>query len=411
MQVNVISQDKGSAKVQVTFPGAVLSKALDKVYEEYRKVHEDFQVARDHVAEDPNGQNLLRKAVQDVFSEHYAQAIAETGLTVASEPVISVQKASETDGLEFQMEFALRPEIKLGQYKGIRVKCPSVELTEQEKQAAVEAAQANNTVHKSVERPAQLGDIAVIDFTGYLDGEAFEGGAGTDFPLELGSGTFIPGFEEQLVGASVGDQVAVNVTFPENYQAANLAGKPTVFQVKVKGLQQAELQPLSQEQKDQAVARAQQQKKNQADLQIEDQVLGKILEEAHAEIPAAMLKSEVNICMQQFAAELSAKGGDLGTFARQSGKTVDQLAAEMEPLAKRRIMLRLVLSAIAEAEKLEATAQEIEAQWENMAQQYGISKEQLKQYAGDGAEAQIKAEITSSKAYALLRESTILEME
>ncbi len=411
MQVNVISQDKGSAKVQVTFPGQVLTKALDKVYEEYRKVHEDFQVARADVAADPNGQNLLRKAVQDVFSEHYAQAIAETGLTVASEPVISVQKASETEGLEFQMEFALRPEIKLGQYKGIRVKCPTVELTEQEKQAAVEAAQASNTVHKSVDRPAQLGDIAVIDFTGYLDGEAFEGGAGSDFPLELGSGTFIPGFEEQLVGASVGDQVAVNVTFPENYQAANLAGKPTVFQVTVKGLQHAELQPLTQEQKEQAVARAQQQKKNQADLQIEDQVLGKILEEAHAEIPAAMLKSEVNICMQQFAAELSAKGGDLGTFARQSGKSVEQLASEMEPLAKRRIMLRLVLSAIAEAEKLEATAQEIEAQWENMAQQYGISKDQLKQYAGDGAEAQIKAEITSSKAYALLRESTILEME
>lgn len=411
MQVNVISQDKGSAKVQVTFPGQVLTKALDKVYEEYQKVHEDFQVARADVAADPNGQNLLRKAVQDVFSEHYAQAIAETGLTVASEPVISVQKASETEGLEFQMEFALRPEIKLGQYKGIRVKCPTVELTEQEKQAAVEAAQASNTVHKSVDRPAQLGDIAVIDFTGYLDGEAFEGGAGSDFPLELGSGTFIPGFEEQLVGASVGDQVAVNVTFPENYQAANLAGKPTVFQVTVKGLQHAELQPLTQEQKEQAVARAQQQKKNQADLQIEDQVLGKILEEAHAEIPAAMLKSEVNICMQQFAAELSAKGGDLGTFARQSGKSVEQLASEMEPLAKRRIMLRLVLSAIAEAEKLEVTAQEIEAQWENMAQQYGISKDQLKQYAGDGAEAQIKAEITSSKAYALLRESTILEME
>ena len=146
-------------------------------------------------------------------------------------------------------------------------------------------------------------------------------------------------------------------------------------------------------------------------MQIEDYVLGKILSEAHVEIPEAMLKSEVNICMQQFAAELSAKGGDLNSFARQSGKTVDQMAAEMEPLAKRRIMLRLVLSAIAEAEHLEATAEEVEAQWDAMAQQYGIDKPRLKVYAGDGAEEQIKAEITSSKAYALLRESTILEME
>lgn len=411
MQVTIISQEKGSAKVQITFPGDVLSKALDKVYAEYTKTHEDFQVPRAKLASDPAAQNLLRQAVQDVFSEHYSQAIAETGLTVASEPVISVLQASETEGLEFQMEFALRPEIQLGQYKGIHVRCPSVELTEAEKQAAIAAAQAQNTVHKSVDRPAQLGDIAVIDFTGYLDGVPFDGGAGTDYPLSLGSGTFIPGFEEQLVGASIGDHVAVNVTFPENYQAENLAGKPTVFRVTVKGLQHPEEAPLTDEQKQQAVEQAQQQKKNQADLQIEDYVLGKILDEAHVEIPDAMLKSEVNICMQQFAAELSAKGSDLASFARQSGKTVDQMAAEMEPLAKRRIMLRLVLSAIAEAEHLEATAEEVEAHWDAMAQQYGIDKPRLKVYAGDGAEEQIKAEITSSKAYALLRESTILEME
>ena len=411
MQVTIISQEKGSAKVQVTFPGEVLSKALDKVYAEYTKNHADFQVPRADIATDSSAQNLLRQAVQDVFSAHYAQAIAETGLTVASEPVISVHQASETEGLEFQMEFALRPEVKLGQYKGIHVKCPVVELTVEEKQAAIDAAAAQNTVHKSVDRPAQLGDIAVIDFTGYLDDVPFDGGAGTDYPLPLGSGTFIPGFEEQLVGASVGDQVAVNVTFPENYQAANLAGKPTVFQVTVKGLQHPELAPLTDEQKEQAVQQAQKQKKNRADMQIEDYVLGKILDEANVEIPDAMLKSEVNICMQQFAAELSAKGGDLNSFAQQSGKTIDQLAAEMVPLAKRRIMLRLVLSAIAEAEHLEATAEEVEAQWNAMAQQYGIDTPHLKEYAGDGAEAQIKAEITSSKAYALLRESTILEME
>ena len=134
MQVTILSQEKGSAKVQVTFPGDALSKALDKVYAEYTKTHEDFQVPRADIAADPAGQNLLRQAVQDVFSEHYAQAIAETGLIVASEPVISVHQASETEGLEFQMEFALRPEIKLGQYKGIHVKCPSVDLTEAEKQ-------------------------------------------------------------------------------------------------------------------------------------------------------------------------------------------------------------------------------------------------------------------------------------
>lgn len=411
MQVKIISQDKGSAKVQVAFPGEVLTQALDRVYAEHKKTHSNFSIPRSEIAVAPASQQLLQKAVQDVFSEHYAQAIAETGLTVASQPLIAVQKADEQEGLRFQMEFALRPEVKLGKYKGIRVKCPPVELTEEERSQALAAAQAQNTVHQTVDRPAQLGDIAMIDFTGYLDGAPFDGGAGTNYPLELGSGTFIPGFEEQLVGACAGDEVSVHVTFPENYQAEQLAGKPTIFQVKIKSVQHPQVQPLTQEQKEQVVAKAQSQKKAQADTQIEDQVLGIILEEAQVELPEAMLKSEVNICMQQFAAELSAKGGDLGSFAKQSGKTIEQLATEMEPLAKRRIMLRLVLSAIAKEEQLEATAEEIDAQWKAMAQQYGVDVPRLKSYAGDGMEEQIKAEITSAKAYALLRESTILEME
>ena len=297
-------------------------------------------------------------------------------------------------------------------YRGLKAKLEHVEVTEKELDARLlQMQQQNPCVHVVTDRAAKNGDELVLDYAGYCGGVQFPGGTAENQALTLGSGTFIPGFEEQLVGASVGEHVAVNVTFPVNYQAENLAGKPTVFRVTVKGLQYPEMQPLTEEQKQQAVAQAQQQKKNQADLQIEDQVLGRILAEAHAEIPEAMLKSEVNICMQQFAAELSAKGSDLGTFAKQSGKSVDQMAAEMQPLAKRRIMLRLVLSAVAEAEQLTATEEEVEAQWDAMAQQYGIDKPRLKVYAGDGAEAQIKAEITSSKAYALLRESTILEME
>lgn len=411
MQVTILTQEKNSAKVEIILPGQSLTKALDQGYETYLKSHEDAALDRAKLTESPEGQQLFRQAVQDVFSECYGEAVRQTGLQVASEPIISVKQAQEGEDLVFHMEFALRPEVKLGQYKGIHVTCPPVEPTEEEYQTALRQAETVNQVSKPVDGPAVLGDTATIDFTGFLDGTAFEGGAGTDYPLTLGSGAFIPGFEEQLVGAAAGQDVTVNVTFPESYPAKNLAGKATVFQVKVKKLERPERSPLTEEQKNQVREQARQQKRQQADMQIEDQVLGKILKEAQVEIPQAMLKSEVNICMQQFVAELSAQGTDLQTFMQRSGKTQEQMLREMEPLANRRIMLRLVLSAIAQEEGMTATEAEVEDYFAQMARQYGMDKEQIRAYAGDGAESQIRAEIVSAKAYALLRESTILDME
>jgi trigger factor len=396
--------------LKIAVPGETLTKALDDAYKVYTQNHPDFAVARSQVLSDPLAEEILRQAVEEVFSDVYAQAVAQSGLAVASEPLVSVLSVQEDTGVEYQMQFAVRPEVTLGQYKGLHVKCPATELTEAELAQALEAARKANTTPKTVDRPAQLGDIATIDFTGYLDGVPFDGGAGTDYPLTLGSGTFIPGFEDQLVGAKTGDHVAVNVTFPENYQAENLAGKPTVFRVQVKKLEELEQTPLTPEQENEVRTQAAQQKKLQADQQIEDEVLGRILAEAQVEIPQAMLDSEVNICMQQFIAELGAQGMDLEHYQQRIGKNTDQMLAEMAPLAKRRIMLRLVLSAIAKEEAMEATEEEIEAQWDQMAQQYGIDKPRLKVYAGDGAEEQIKADIVRSKAYALLRESTILDM-
>jgi trigger factor len=410
MQVSILSQEQGMAVLKIAVPGETLTKALDDAYKVYTQNHPDFAVARSQVLSDPLAEEILRQAVEEVFSDVYAQAVAQSGLAVASEPLVSVLSVQEDTGVEYQMQFAVRPEVTLGQYKGLHVKCPATELTEAELAQALEAARKANTTPKTVDRPAQLGDIATIDFTGYLDGVPFDGGAGTDYPLTLGSGTFIPGFEDQLVGAKTGDHVAVNVTFPENYQAENLAGKPTVFRVQVKKLEELEQMPLTPEQENEVRTQAAQQKKLQADQQIEDEVLGRILAEAQVEIPQAMLDSEVNICMQQFIAELGAQGMDLEHYQQRIGKNTDQMLAEMAPLAKRRIMLRLVLSAIAKEEAMEATEEEIEAQWDQMAQQYGIDKPRLKVYAGDGAEEQIKADIVRSKAYALLRESTILDM-
>lgn len=410
METKILSQENGMAKVGVTLPGTDLSRALDTVYQAHQK-DENFDLAREGLAENPEGQGLLREAVQNVFSGIYSDVIRECGLQVASEPKVAVIQASETDGVEFTLEFALRPEMKLGSYKGIHVKMPDMIPTEEELAAALEAAAKQNLVAVDVDRPAALGDTAVIDFTGYLGDEPFAGGQGADFPLVLGSGQFIPGFEDQLVGAKAGDAVDVNVTFPENYHAANLAGKAVVFKVTVHKVQEQQKQPLTAEQEEQVKAQVAQQKKAMADQQIEDQVLGKILEEAQVALPDAMVESEANICVQQFAAEISAQSMSIDQFCQQTGKTLESIREEMKPLARRRIQLRLVLSAIAEAEQLEVSAEELDGYWDQMSQQYGLPKDQLKQYMGDGVEDEMRQEIVSQKAYALLRESTILDRE
>lgn len=407
METRIISQEKGMAKVGVTLPGEVLTHALDAVYS--RRKDEFFDLPRQGLATVPEGQSLLREAVQNVFSGIYTDVIRDCGLQVASEPKVAVQRASEEEGLEFTLEFALRPEIKLGQYKGIRVKMPEVEPTETEFRTALEAAAKQNVVAVDVDHPAALGDTVVIDFKGYLDGTAFAGGEGADYPLVLGSGQFIPGFEDQLVGTGAGDSVDVNVTFPEDYHAENLKGKAVVFKVQVLKVQEQRLQPLTPEQEARVREQTTQQKKAQADQQIEDQVLGKILQEAQVELPEAMVESEANICVQQFAAEIAAKSMTIEQFCQKTGKTIDGMRKEMYPLARRRIQLRLVLGAIAQQEGMTCSDAELEGYWDQMSQQYGLPKDQLKHYMGDGVEEEMKAELVSQKAYALLRESTVLE--
>ena len=410
MEIKILSQEDGMAKVGVTLPGVDVTKAIDGVYKKHQK-DENFSIPRKGLEENPEAGTLLREAVQELFSGIYQDVMRQVDLPVASEPKVAVLKASEQDGAEFTLTFALRPKMQLGRYKGIRVKMPQVEPTEEEYQEALRSVEAQNLVPTEVERPAVLGDITVIDFTGYQDGVAFPGGAGTDYALTLGSGQFILGFEEQLVGASAGDQVEVHVTFPEQYHAAELAGKPAVFQVTVKKVQEKQQKPLSEQQKQQLREQVAQQKKAQADQEIEDQVLKIVLEEAQVKLPEAMVESEANICVQQFAAEIAAKSMTIEQFCQQTGKTLEGMRKEMYPLARRRIQLRLVLSAIAEAEGFTAEDAEVESCWDQMAQQYGMPKEQLKQYAGPETEAELRAEIISQKAYALLRESTILERE
>lgn len=410
METKMISQENGMATLSVTFDGAELSRALDSAYQSHAK-EENFKLERQGLDQNPEGMYLVREAVEGMLSGCYAQVIKSAGVQVASEPKVSVLRANEQEGVELHLNFALRPEMKLGRYKGIRVKMPKVEPTQEELDAALKSAAAQNVQAVDVDRAAQLGDITVIDFKGFLDGTAFAGGEGADYPLTLGSGQFIPGFEDQLVGAKAGDQVDVNVTFPENYHAENLKGKAVVFKVTVHKVQTQQTLPLTDEQTRQVKDQLFQQKKAQADQEIEDEVLGIILSESQVELPEAMVESEANICVQQFAAEIAAQSMTIEQFCQKTGKTMDGMRKEMYPLARRRIQLRLVLSEIAKAENLTATAEELEQYWDQMAQQYGLPKDQLKHYMGEGVEEEMAQDLVSQKAYALLRNSTILVQE
>ena len=408
MEIKILSRENGMASVGVRLPGGDLTRAIDKVYAAHSEKGETLP-PRQGLDGDGQGRTLLQEAVQELFSGVYQDVMRQVDLPVASDPKVTVVSVSEETGAEFRLSFALRPELKLGRYKGIHVKMPDVSVTQEEYLEALSQVEEQNLVPTEVDRPAGMGDVAVIDFEGFRDGVAFEGGKGTDFSLTLGSGQFIPGFEEQLVGARAGDQVDVNVTFPEQYHAPQLAGQPALFKVAVHAVREMQKKPLTPEQQQGLRESMLQRKKDLADQEIEDQVLKIILEEAQVELPDAMVESESNICVQQFAAEISAKNMTFEQFCAQTGKTYESIRREMEPLARRRIQLRLVLDAIARAENITVTDREAEDAWDQMAVQYGMPKEQLRQYAGPDMDAQIRAELVSQKAYALLRESTILD--
>ena len=313
MEIKILSKEKGMAEILITLPGEDVKKAVDEAYDRH-KDDEGFSLPREGIDRDPVGVPLMQEAMQALFTGVYGDVMRRLNLPVASEPRVSVRRAGEEMGAEFYLTFALRPEVKLGQYKGLRVKMPEIEPTEEEYRAAIDQVESDG-------------------------------------------------------------------------------------------------QKLSDEQKRELREAVAQRKRQLADQAIEDQVLKIILEEARVDIPPAMVESEANICVRQFAQELSAGNMTLQQFCEQNGKTEETVHREMMPLAERRIRLRLVLSAIAEAEGFRAEDSELQSALEQMAAQFGMMAEELREKGGQELEAQLRAEIVSEKAYALLRESTILEAE
>ena len=314
---------------------------------------------------------------------------------------------------------AVRPEVTLGKYKGVQVTKIDTTVTDEEVEAALEKEQQKNSRTVTVtDRPVANGDTAVIDFEGFVDGVAFEGGKGENHPLEIGSHSFIDTFEDQLVGKNAGDEVDVNVTFPEKYQATDLAGKPALFKVKIHEVKAKELPELNdefaqdvsefntlEEYKEDLKKHLEVQKEDEAKRTKEDEAIQKIIDKSTMEIPEAMIKTQCENMVNEFAQRLAQSGLSMEQYMQFSGLTLDKLEEQVRPEAETRIKSSLVLEQIAKDENIEVSEEEIDAEIEKMAKAYGMEADKLKEYMGDAEKESMKRDISVTKAVDLVMEN------
>lgn len=331
-------------------------------------------------------------ALNILYPDAVQEAIDESGLEFVDDKIDFDMVSIGKEGVDFKVVITVAPEVTLGQYKGIEVEKKAVSVTAKEVKEELERLAQRNSRMVSVEdRAAAMGDTTVIDFEGFVNEEAFEGGKGEGFSLELGSGQFIPGFEEQIVGHNVNDEFDVNVTFPTEYHAEDLAGKEAVFKVKVNEIKVRELPEIDDEfakdvsefdtldeLKKDIKAKALENKKKAAEEETENKIVDKIVEGMKADIPEAMITNRVNQMVQDFAYRLQMQGMDIETYIKFTGANKDEFTATFRPNAEKQVKMRLALEAIVKAENLTATDEEVEAQIEKMAADYGIEVSQVK---------------------------------
>ncbi len=348
----------------------------------------------------------------------FDEASAEVEEVIVSRPAIDVVQLEAGKPFIFTAEVALKPEVTLGEYKGIEVEVSPVEVTEAEIEAEIEKDREKNSRTIDVEdRAVESGDMIKLNFDGYVDGEQFEGGKAEDYPLTIGSGSFIPGFEDQLIGAKIGEDVEVKVTFPENYQAENLAGKDATFKCKVNSIQKKELPEVNDEfvqdvsefdTVDEYKADIQKKiaarKENSAKLQKETDVIAKIVENAQMDIPQAMIDEQIRRMMDDFARRIQSQGISLEQYMQFTGMDASKMSEQMAPEATKRIQNSLVLEAIVKAEGIEASEEQVEEQFQKMAEQYKMEVDKLKELMGEQLE-QMKQDIALQSAVDLVRDS------
>ena len=416
MSVQVETLEKNMAKLTVEVDADRLEKALDAAYNKQKKSisvpgFRKGKVPRAMVEKMYGVEVFYEDAANILLQETYPEAYDESGLDIVSQPTIDVVQLEKGKAFIYTAEVAVKPEVTLGKYKGVTVTKIDTTVTDEEVDAEIETQRNNNARTVTVERPVEMGDTAVIDFEGFMDGVAFEGGKGEDFDLEIGSHSFIDTFEDQLVGKSTGEDVEVNVTFPEQYQAEELAGKPAVFKVKIKEIKAKELPELDDEfaqdvsECDTLADYKEEVKKNLTDRKEadarrtkEDEAIDKIVDDAKMDIPDAMIDNQVNSMINDFANNMMQQGLSMEQYMQFTGMTIDKFKEQVRPDAIKRIQSSLVLEQIAKEENIEVTDADVDAEIEKMASAYGMDVEQLKGYVQDAEKESMKKDIAVQKA-------------
>lgn len=362
-------------------------------------------------------QNILMDAVEEIANQVLSESVEEHDLWLVARPTLSIDEINE-EKVILKFICAVKPEVKLGEYKNLPVKKKATRVTQKEIDAEVERLRERYAdMEIKEDGTVENGDTAVIDFEGFKDDVAFEGGKGEDYPLEIGSGSFIPGFEEQLIGMRKGESRDINVTFPENYGAADLAGQPAVFKVTVKDIKCKVLPEANDELVKEAKIKdvetledyraymkksLSENKERENEENFTNELLTKIVENAEVEIPDAMIDSETDQMVNEFKQRLSAQGFTLEQFAAVTGQDEEIIRGEMRKDAEKKVNVRLVLEAIAEAEDLTVSDEDIDAELQGIADQYGMPLEQVKQLISNDA---VSYDLRQRKALELIKET------
>ena len=426
MKVTSETLEKSMAKLTIEVEPEKLDAAINQAYQRqkgrisvpgFRK----GKVPRQMIEKMYGTGVFYEDAANILISQEYPNAYDECGLDIVSQPEIEIVEIEKGKPFIFTAEVALRPPVKLGKYEGVTVTRIETKPTEEEIEEEIKRRLDQNGRTVTVERPIQDGDTAVIDFDGSVDGVHFDGGKGEDYNLKIGSHSFIDNFEDQLIGHSTGDEVQVNVTFPEEYHEASLAGKPALFEVKIKEVKGREVPELDDEfvqdtTEYDTVAdyrkfieeTLEERKAASAKRSQEDEALEKIIADSEMEIPKPMLDTQVNSMINEYASSLSRSGISLDQYMQMTGQTVDRLRSQMEPEAERRIKSSLVLRAIADEKNIVVSDEDVDNKFEEMAKPYGMKGEDLKKSSQEADLKSLKDEIRMEKAIEVIMDSVKL---
>ena len=428
MSLQVERLEHNMAKLTIEVSAEELEGALQKAYQKQKgKISipgfRKGKVPRQLVEKMYGPEIFYDDAANALIPEAYAKAYDESGLDIVSQPKIDVTQIDKGKAFIFTAEVAVKPEVTLGQYKGIEVDSFSTEVSAEEVEAKLTEEQNKNARTITVEgRPVQDKDEVVLDFEGFVDGVAFEGGKGENYPLTIGSGSFIPGFEEQLIGVEPEQEVEVKVTFPEDYHAEDLKGKDAVFKCTVHEIKAKELPELDdefasevsefdtlEEYKADVEKKLREEKESTGKRAQEDQAVNAIIANAEMDLPEAMIETEARQMLDNFAQRLQQQGLTFEQYMQFTGMTVDKMTEEMRPQAEKRIKTRLVLEAIVSAENIEVSDERLDEEVSKMAEAYGMEVDKLKEYMGDREKEQMKLDMAVQDAITFVVENAVVK--